>query len=285
MNYSDLKIPFNKYTSCGNDFIIIESKYIPYINNELIKKICHRHYGIGSDGFIIVKENNRTFEMKYFNNDGKEANQCLNGVRATGKYIFDHHDIVTTKIQLQTKNGIVHIEKISESEYATYLEPAQLIYENMNLDQEIYSGGYLYDAGVLHYILPTNDLENVFKYAHNISQNKWLESPTNVVFVSLPLKKQVVNVRVYEKGVNAETLSCGTACIALFQWYKRYHENISTLTIHFIVSDEQMTVSQIQNQIVLNGSTEHICNGTYTYQSKNIKTNLVKACLSEQSML
>jgi diaminopimelate epimerase len=201
-------IAFNKYQGTGNDFIIIDNRNSIFSpdNSALIKKLCDRRFGIGADGLILI--NNKTgfdFEMVYFNADGFLGTMCGNGGRCTADFALKS-GIAEKKIRFIAADGI----HFAESDGA-------LIRLKMNDVNEIRSvaGNYFINTGSPPYVIFTKELGNfdVFNEGRKIRQSKdFKPGGTNVNFVES--ESNGIFVRTFERGVEDETLSCGTGVTA-----------------------------------------------------------------------
>ena len=201
-------IAFNKYQGTGNDFIIIDNRNSIFSpdNSALIKKLCDRRFGIGADGLILI--NNKTgfdFEMVYFNADGFIGTMCGNGGRCTADFALKS-GIAEKKLRFIAADGIHFAESDGE-----------LIRLKMNDVNEIRSvaGNYFINTGSPHYVIFTKELGNldVFNEGRKIRQSKDFQpGGTNVNFVES--ESNGIFVRTFERGVEDETLSCGTGVTA-----------------------------------------------------------------------
>jgi diaminopimelate epimerase len=201
-------IAFNKYQGTGNDFIIIDNRNSIFSpdNSALIKKLCNRRFGIGADGLILI--NNKTgfdFEMVYFNADGFIGTMCGNGGRCTADFALKS-GISEKKLRFIAADGIHFAESDGE-----------LIRLKMNDVNEIRSvaGNYFINTGSPHYVIFTKELGNldVFNEGRKIRQSKDFQpGGTNVNFVES--ESNGIFVRTFERGVEDETLSCGTGVTA-----------------------------------------------------------------------
>ena len=201
-------VGFNKYQGAGNDFIIIDNRNSIFNpdNPALIKKLCDRRFGIGADGLILI--NNKTgfdFEMVYFNADGYIGSMCGNGGRCTADFALKS-GIAEKKLRFIAADGI------------HYAEPeGELIRLKMNDVNEIRSvaGNYFIITGSPHYVIFMKELDNfdVFNEGRKIRQSKDFQpGGTNVNFVESDTNG--IFVRTFERGVEDETLSCGTGVTA-----------------------------------------------------------------------
>tara|TARA_R100001369_G_scaffold65446_1_gene92612 strand:+ start:12051 stop:12824 length:774 start_codon:yes stop_codon:yes gene_type:complete len=201
---------FYKYQGTGNDFIIADNR-LQLINKNDTKRIaelCDRRFGIGADGFILLENDDTSdFKMVYYNADGKESSMCGNGGRcitAFAKFlgiVVDEAEFLATDglHKAKTKGGIIHLQMQDVSEIQTF-ENHQFL-----------------DTGSPHHVEMASDLEN-FEVKSEGAQIRYGQpynkAGTNVNFVEQILEDRFA-VRTYERGVEDETLSCGTGVTAV----------------------------------------------------------------------
>lgn len=200
-------IEFYKYQGTGNDFIMIDDRENEFDINDsgLVSALCERRLGIGADGLILLREHDTLdFEMIYFNADGKQSSMCGNG----GRCIFAFAqllEIIDTEATFMAIDG-EHKGKITENEIALQMQDVSKI--------EGVGDGLVLDTGSPHYIEMVDDLKhlNVNKEGKKIRNSEpFKKEGINVNFV---LDAANLQVRTYERGVEAETLSCGTGTVA-----------------------------------------------------------------------
>jgi len=203
-------IPFCKYQGTGNDFIIIDNRTKNYISKdevELIEKMCDRKFGIGADGLILLQNKiGYDFEMVYFNSDGKESSMCGNGGRCI-THFAKTLDIEREEYKFLAIDGD-HVSTIQKENWV------ELKMRDVN---EVEKGEdyFVLDTGSPHYIVFVEDIDDI-----NVDENgsairyskRFRKDGINVNFVeNSPLG---LHVATYERGVEAETLSCGTGVVA-----------------------------------------------------------------------
>ena len=201
-------LQFYKYQGTGNDFVILDNREGNIqLSKEQVALICDRHFGIGSDGLMLLnKHESYDFEMVYYNADGALGTMCGNGGRCLTKFAFDKG------IQANTYNFIA-----SDGEHQAVIDENGWIHLKMIDVQEI---SIVHEATVLntgspHYIKPVSDLSNydVFTEGKKIRYNEtYNKVGINVNFVEW--NENELFVRTYERGVENETFSCGTGVTA-----------------------------------------------------------------------
>lgn len=200
---------FYKYQGTGNDFVMIDnrSNVFDKTNIQLVQQLCNRKFGIGADGLILIENHNEfDFEMIYFNADGSKS-FCGNGSRcavAFAKYL----GIIESQAYFLSTDG----------EHEAWINKNGEVSLKMHDVENIEKGAdyYFIDTGSPHYIIQTDNLQtlNVKEQGAAIRYNERFENEgTNVNFVEQ--KNGKTTLRTYERGVEDETLSCGTGVTAV----------------------------------------------------------------------
>lgn len=214
-----MNIEFTKMHGAGNDFILIdESKLSDCVlpSSEQINFLCHRKRGIGADGLIVVSGNHGQecdFKMIFFNSDGGRESMCGNGLRCASLFAYKNFSL-DKKLKAQTDSGILCAEIISESTVKIEIPYKEKF-------REISVGGiklFFGNTGVPHSVIFVDNIDkiDVVKEGKFIRYHKdFYPRGTNVNFVS-PIDKSgsTFLIRTYEKGVEDETLACGTGISA-----------------------------------------------------------------------
>lgn len=205
-----MNIQFYKYQGTGNDFVLLDNRTKIYdqLLASQIKQICDRHFGVGADGLMLL--NNKAdfdFEMVYYNADGNFGSMCGNGGRCMTKFA-SHIGIKKNKYKFLASDGV------HEAEIDLYGKVSLKMQDVDDVDFKI--DHYLLNTGSPHYVKFVKNVEemDVITEGHKIRYSKEFEEKgVNVNFIEL-ISDDEIFVRTYERGVENETLSCGTGVTA-----------------------------------------------------------------------
>lgn len=205
-------IPFYKFHGTGNDFIMIDGfNMLTLPSSKKIRDACHRHFGIGADGLIIIRPSiDHDFEMVYFNSDGGQATMCGNGARCA--VAFAHMiGILSGDISFLAGDGshTATVEKTGEREW-----DVNVSIRNVNHPVKS-NGSYLINTGTPHLVnLVDNVLDVDIKKDGPTLRHDIRFKPEGVNVNWFSMTPGLIKVRTFEKGVEDETLSCGTGVTA-----------------------------------------------------------------------
>lgn len=258
-------INFSKFHGAGNDFIMINAtKNELLLSEELIFKMCDRRTGIGADGLIILSHSdNHDFRMKYYNCDGKESTFCGNGGRCIAAFAH-RQGIIKNETTYEAVDGI-HNAKIlptSHNEYKVELTMRDI------LSYELNENSLLIDTGSPHFVKKINNWQSLdvnregaaIRYDKKISENG-----VNVDFLYNDNGK--IRIRTYERGVENETLACGTgvtaSAIAASLWFGGndidIYTQIAKLNVRFDMENNSF------KNVVLSGPATHVFDGLFIF--------------------
>ena len=190
----------SKYSASGNDFVIFHT-FTKKDRNNLAKKLCDRQNGVGADGLIVLLPHSKfDFEWQFYNADGSEAEMCGNGSRAAAHYAYVNN-LAPKNMKFLTIAGVIEAE-VNEDVVETQLTP----YKDLG---EV-DGYRFFDTGVPHLV----KLDNLDNFDVNKCRELRYKHNANVNFAEV--KNNNLYVRTYERGVEDETLACGTGMCASF---------------------------------------------------------------------
>ena len=258
-------INFSKFHGAGNDFIMINAiKNEIVLSEELIFKMCDRRTGIGADGLIILMHSdNHDFRMRYYNCDGKESTFCGNGGRCIAAFAHQQ-GIIKNEATYEAVDGI-HKAKVTETSSNEYL--VELTMRDI-MSYKLDDDSLLIDTGSPHYVKKVMNLDSMdvnaegakIRYDKNISSDG-----VNVDF--LLNDNGNIRIRTYERGVENETLACGTgvtaSAMAASLWYGGndidIYTQIAKLNVRF--DKENNTFKNV----VLTGPAAHVFDGIFIF--------------------
>jgi len=257
---------FYKYQGTGNDFVMIDNRKedFPKEKTDFIATLCNRNFGIGADGLILLENDSETdFRMIYYNSDGKQSSMCGNGGRCIVSFaqklgiIKDETTFIATDGQ--------HFASIKEDIVALQMQNTDIIKTTKN---------YVFlDTGSPHHVILTDYLEDIDVKTEGakIRYSNLYEKigGSNVNFVE-QLGENYFSVRTYERGVENETLSCGTGAIATAIGMHKIKKTVfnkieiqtkgGNLNVSFEYEKENYT------NILLKGATQCVFEGNFLHR-------------------
>ncbi|MDR0908113.1 MAG: diaminopimelate epimerase [Rikenellaceae bacterium] len=207
-------LSFAKYEGAGNDFVVIDARTFDFEPTvEFVSGLCDRHFGIGADGLMLLGlgQGKAEFDMRYYNADGREATMCGNGGRCIA--LFAHHLGIGGRKKLFSGPDGLHCAKIVEA------DDLRGVVELQMTDVSDIVQGYDYlllDTGSPHYVRFVDSVEDVDVVSEGRAirgDKSYGEAGVNVNFVEMT-GEGAFRLRTYERGVEDETLACGTGATA-----------------------------------------------------------------------
>lgn len=208
-------IKFEKYTGAGNDFVIVEdvkNKHNDEFYQNIASLLCNRNFGIGGDGLMVIRSSEKQdFKMMYWNSDGSIAGMCGNGGRCIS--MMYHNYFQKDRFSFETRSGIYSSRIINDQQVElTMINPFD--FEDRTPLTE--NSGYV-NTGTQHVVIFERNIEhlNVFETGKKYRNSEFALSKggANINFVEA-VDHHSIKVRTYEKGVEDETLACGTGTVA-----------------------------------------------------------------------
>ena len=203
----------------GNDFVLIDHRatFIPEAEQPgFARRVCHRQVGIGADGLILLEGSDKAdFRWRFYNADGSEPEMCGNGGRCAARFAV-LQGLAPENLSFETLAGIIHAEVKGRRVKLTMVGVGDFkLHQTIPLD-EINVTGHFVRVGVPHLVVPVEDLETapVTEWGRLLRFHQMFQpAGTNVNFVTFT-GPQALAIRTYERGVEDETLACGTGSVA-----------------------------------------------------------------------
>jgi diaminopimelate epimerase len=245
-----MTVHFYKYQGTGNDFIIIDNRNlaITALAIDKVKKLCDRRFGIGADGLMLLNSKpGYDFEMKYYNSDGREGSMCGNGGRCMIKFA-DHLGMRKSKYHFMAVDGEHEAEIDDDGTVSLKMKDVKEVQE--------FHGDYVLNTGSPHYVKLVGDVMDydVVRKGMDIRYSAdFAKEGINVNFVEQKKIDEII-VRTYERGVEDETLSCGTGVTASALVF--HHNDVGYNDVTVITKGGKLTVEY--DRVNENGAFENI---------------------------
>jgi diaminopimelate epimerase len=261
---------FMKMNGAGNDFVMIDNRVGDlHLGSDQIAKICDRHRGVGADGVLVLERaaNGADFRMRYYNADGGEAEMCGNGARCFARYA-DRVAGPREKVSFETPAGVIGAELQGELVRLAMSEPKDMQLGMTIALPERKVAAHFVNSGVPHVVVPVDDLEETdVRGLGSAIRRHELFAPkgANVNFLKERGPRQIA-IRTYERGVEDETLACGTGVVASALIFAATKNVESPIGVRVRGANElqvgfEKAGDQFQN-VTLTGPAEFVFEGT-----------------------
>lgn len=256
-----MQISFYKYQGTGNDFVLIDNRQqkFPKNNTTLVAQICDRKFGVGADGLILLEQHpSEDFSMIYFNADGNQSTMCGNGGRCIVHFAA-FLGIIKTKTHFMAIDG-VHHASLQADEVALRMSDVS--------DIEIHQQHCFLNTGSPHHVEMVANIEdiNVLEKGRALRYNHYGTLGANINFVS-KIANETFEVRTYERGVEAETLSCGTGVTAVaLAMFETKQTNLKKVNLKTLGGDLSVCFDkkgQTFTNIILSGPAKQVFKGVW----------------------
>lgn len=238
---------YTKYSASGNDFVIFHTFVNKDYSQEAIA-LCSRTEGIGADGLIVLIPNQEAdFQWLFYNSDGSDAAMCGNGTRACAHYAYDNN-LAGKKLSFLTGAGNIACE-VRDNIVETQMTDAKIIKKEF---QEEGLTWQLIDTGVPHLVAIVDDLD---LYDHDLCARMRYAHNANVNFAKISDKK--IYVRTYERGVEGETMACGTGMVACFLRASEL-SLVDDKTFVYPKSKEELSLKKQNNKVFFKGAVKKV---------------------------
>jgi diaminopimelate epimerase len=240
----------SKYNANGNDFVIFHT-FLKEDRSRLAKRVCDRQKGVGADGLIVILPHSEyDFEWEFYNSDGSEADMCGNGSRAAVHYAYHNGLIKDKSMRFLTGAGVIEANIEGDSVEVKLTKPKLI-------DDLIISEGLkwrLIDTGVPHLVTFVDDLK---LFSKEIAKRMRDEHNANVNFAKVDPQSKHISVRTYERGVEDETLACGTGMAAAF-YSANLDKSVANKALVYPKSKDELELSLIDGAIYFKGEVQEV---------------------------
>jgi diaminopimelate epimerase len=266
-----MEFDFYKMHGAGNDFIVIDNrpKFFPDKNHAFVKHICQTHTGIGADGLLLLEDSKRAgFRMRYFNSDGNESEMCVNGSRCLCYFAF-LLKVIDRQHNFEAGDGL-HLGQILDKNFVRVEVKINKKSDSRTFPFDFELPNYIsfidfLNTGVPHLVLRCDQLEQI--PVEDIGRQLrfhpyYAPQGTNVNFVKFSDREETLYVRTFERGVDAETLSCGSgvaACVISIADKQQPERRDFLVKTH----GGMLTVRKEEEKIYLEGPVKIIFKGRY----------------------
>lgn len=254
---------FYKYHGAGNDFILMDNRS-QNLNPDVaqVKLLCDRHFGIGADGLMLLENHEQLdFKMRYFNSDGREASMCGNGGRCITAFA-KQLQIIEEKAHFMASDG-EHYAQIASKGNGLFSVRLKMIDINI---KSLSSNPDFLDSGSPHHMQWVNDLQHfpVFEQGRKIRNTQYHTEGANINFLE-KIGPQHLAIRTYERGVEDETLACGTGATASALWYALQQEKpLSPIQLSALGGELSVSFkieNQVAKEVYLSGPAQFVFSG------------------------
>lgn len=253
-----MRLWFLKYEASGNDFIIVDARFLQdegdSLLSEFAKRYCSRNFGIGADGVLALlppTSGEFDFQMRIFNADGSEAEVSGNGLRCLAQYIFDSELKKSDTIVFETRAGKRTAQRTESGirvDMGTPEVRSRMVFEGLS--------GTEVSVGNPHIVFFSEKLDEDFtKVAPRLSKEK----NVNVEFAKI-LKETEIRARVWERGVG-ETLACGTGAVAIFAAASEQNKIPEKKKIKVIFPGGDLHVDKVGDNVFIEGKANFVFSG------------------------
>jgi len=271
-----IRLHFTKMSGAGNDFVVVEN-----MNGELLcdkdalaVALCSRHTGIGADGLLVLERSPRAdFFMSYYNADGSYGGMCGNGGRCVARYAYVS-GIAGPEMTFEALDHLYAAQVVGNDVRLQMKDPSSFKNDIRLSDSSITIEGDFVDTGAPHFVIEQESLDNVDVLTLGRAvrfHSTFAPEGCNVDFVER-LQDGVVAIRTYERGVEAETLACGTGCVAAAVVLARRYGLLSPVTLRVRSGEEVRVYFRYDgghwSDVLLEGSAHFVFRGDLLYDTE-----------------
>lgn len=263
---------FTKMNGAGNDFVLVDNRSGSLtLDTPTVARLCDRHRGIGADGLLAVEpaEQGADYRMRYYNADGGEVEMCGNGARCFARFVNRLHGFNLPSVRFETMAGIIGAEFEGEQVRLSMSVPHSLALNESLPVQGRPLTVHSLNTGVPHAVVFVEDLERVDLRGDGAAlryHQRFAPKGTNANFARITGPGQI-SIRTYERGVEDETLACGTGTVACALIHHLLHGAPSPVGVR-VRGGDTLTIGFVENQdgsfgnVTLTGPGDFVFDGT-----------------------
>ncbi|NOY11709.1 MAG: diaminopimelate epimerase [Archaeoglobi archaeon] len=271
-----MMVRFTKMHGNGNDFILVDEFEGVVVEEErkpeFVRAVCHRYFGIGADGMLFVQKSDvADVRFRYFNSDGSEAEMCGNGIRCFSRYVVEE-GYAESPLKVETLAGILELEVTRDDEgwwVRVDMGRPRLGKEEIPALEEVWGKEFEFDGrrfrvyalntGVPHAVIFVDDLDfDIIPAAKHIRHHPVFPEGINVNFAKV-LDAKTVRVRTYERGVENETLSCGTGSVAVAVVANRL--GLTGRSVDVLTKGGKLKIEIADDTVYMTGQASRVADG------------------------
>lgn len=265
-------LEFTKMNGAGNDFVMVDNRDGNLcLTKEQISRLCERHRGIGADGLLAVEGTPELLRMRYYNADGGEAEMCGNGARCFARFASDLIGLDRGVVSFSTQAGMISAELLDEDRVQIRMSTPHSVQiahslQLLGRDREVHS----LNTGVPHAVVFVDRLESVSVFEEGRAlrlHQRFAPAGTNANFVQI-LAPGSLAIRTYERGVEDETLACGTGVVASALIHHLLTNTPSPVRVQVLGGDDLEVGFNLKNghfqEVTLTGPADFVFDGSIT---------------------
>jgi diaminopimelate epimerase len=266
------EIPFDRWVAAGNDFIILDDRDGRWTDlaPALARKLCHRRLSVGADGLILVGSSRKAHvRARFFNPDGTEFNMCMNGTRCVARYAL-HHVIAPRRMTIETAIGVIEAVVDYRTVHLSFYRAYEVRLRQRLTFRDRTISAHWVRVGDPHLVLFVQDVRSLdlARLAPAFRSHPDLgPEGANVNFVHV-IEPGRIDIRTYERGVEAETLSCGSGCVSTALVLAHLGHRWDTYRFHTRSGSDLVVrlewAGSTLRAIHLSGEARRVCQGILT---------------------
>lgn len=273
---------FTKMHGLGNDFILVRATQVPDHVNRFAQQICDRHYGIGADGLVyVLPSETADVQMRIFNNDGSESQQCGNAVRCVSKYVLEEQKERQAEVcTVETKRGIqtVRVHWQDDEVVSTCVDMGEpilkgpqipvrsdrepVLNETLSIEGQTFSITAI-SMGNPHGVVVVEDAAtfDIDRWGPLLEKHPFFPERANIESITVHSPREIT-MRVWERGVGP-TLACGSGACAVLVAAALQGKSTRQATIHLAGGDLQIEWRETDNRVYMTGPAERVFTGEW----------------------